>query len=1099
MEKNIEKVPSPAYDAEDLKDGEAIDNRDAALQFLNTAHVTTMTAEDEKLLVRKIDIMIVPLMFGCYFLQYVDKTLINYANVMGLQEDTGISGDQYSQLALVFYISYLAFEFPTGYLMQRLPTAKYLGTQVCGWGLMVACTAAANNWAGLVSLRVLLGCFEAVVAPALMLLTTMWYKKSEQPPRVGLWYIGTGTGKMVGALTSFGFQHYTGAAFKSWQIMFLVFGLVTIVVGVLVFLLMPDNPMTAARLSEQEKAWAIERLRGNLTGVENKRIKAYQIRECFVDPQTWLLILIVLASNIPNGFISSYQATVIKSFGFTSKQTALLSIPSGAIACVATMLGTWFAGRWNLRGPFIIGCLGMGFIGSSLMAFLPEDGYTGPKMLGNYCSNFIGSSLPLMYSYAGANYAGHTKKVTMNAIVLISFCIGNIIGPLTFRAQDAPAYIPAKVTMVVATAFSASLTGLLMVYYRWENKRRDVKFAGEAHRENSEFFDLTDRENHEFRVSRRLATGSGRLDEASTDEILPGRLPWTSYARAESMSTASENLGSLDNGAPRRKRYASRSRAGCLTCRRRRKRCIGQRPRCDACQRLDLGCVWEPKRLAREDVPETGDGRLDGRRGTTTTGGDDDKERNISRPRRRRESTSPTLMSSALALPPSIDLDPPDADQRMLMSYYIHCYVPSISVVNSPTNFFTSVYIPMAFSCNGVRSAILASASTHLFKKTPDPCRRDHLLRLSLHYRAKCHLFLKHRISPSGSIERDVLESMASIMVLVGLEVQNGNNSPTWIQQLDCVRAAIRQHGGRRAFCSISWEAQCVFHHFLYHDVMGWIMAGVARLRDGIEEDPEDDCPDLTASSLSTEHGRDVPRPPPEAPQQPEFPWAACLYEDAGGGSTSASGSEPGHDTFHFHSVHPLLGLCRGLFLLIQKIRHVKFKGAQTNTLTDAAPDPLFSDLERQIATLEFHGASQANRQWMALEASSRLDLLALAETYRTAALILLYRRSVAHAHLRASLTLRILELVERIPPGSKAEAGLTHPLFLAGAELVSEADMLRCAVRLAAIRERFKALSNIHAVETVLRTVWRERLNGGRQWDWECLLKRWNWVLHLG
>lgn len=93
---------------------------------------------------------------------------MNYANVMGLRQDTKISADQFSQLALVFYVTYLAFEFPTGYLMQRLPTAKYLGANVILWGLMTALVSTAKNWAGLVTLRVLLGCFEAVVAPALV-------------------------------------------------------------------------------------------------------------------------------------------------------------------------------------------------------------------------------------------------------------------------------------------------------------------------------------------------------------------------------------------------------------------------------------------------------------------------------------------------------------------------------------------------------------------------------------------------------------------------------------------------------------------------------------------------------------------------------------------------------------------------------------------------------------------------------------------------------------------------------------------------------------------------------------------------------------------
>jgi MFS family permease len=158
---------------------------------------------------------------------------VNYAAVMGIYEDAHINGDQFSNLALLFYVSYLAFEFPHGYGMQRLPTAKYLGIMVTLWGVMVAVTSACKNYGALVTTRVLLGVFESAVAPSLILITTMWYKKKEQPPRVGIWYLGTGTGTIVGSLISFGFQHVDSPTFASWQIMFLVIGLITVVVGII--------------------------------------------------------------------------------------------------------------------------------------------------------------------------------------------------------------------------------------------------------------------------------------------------------------------------------------------------------------------------------------------------------------------------------------------------------------------------------------------------------------------------------------------------------------------------------------------------------------------------------------------------------------------------------------------------------------------------------------------------------------------------------------------------------------------------------------------------------------------------------------------------
>ncbi|MCJ1365729.1 hypothetical protein MMC16_004854 [Acarospora aff. strigata] len=470
---------------------------DAALEYLNSEDTTVMTAIDEKRLVQKIDWMIMPLMWLCYFLQYLDKTLINYAAVMGLFQDAHINTNQFSLLALVFYVSYLACEMPTGYLMQRFPTAKYLGANVILWGICVTVNCVCKNFGSLIAVRVLLGCFEAAVAPALILITTMWYKKNEQPPRIGLWYIGTGCGVIIGALASFGFQHYTSKAFTSWQILFLVMGLITIIVGVVVMFFLPDNPMSS-RLTHDEKIWTIERLRENQTGIENKHFKTKQALECLKDPHTWMLSLIMTAMNVPNGAISSYQATIIKGFGYTSKQTALLSIPSGAIAIVSVIGATYSAGRFNQRAIFIVCLLVPGAIGGALMAFLPANAKNG-KLIGNYMTNCIGASLPLMYSWVAANFAGHTKKVTMNAVLLMSFCLGNIIGPETFKHKDAPEYIPAKIAIVVTTLIAIALTITLRFMYQAENKRRDRKHIGVEHRVNQEFLDLTDRENGEFR------------------------------------------------------------------------------------------------------------------------------------------------------------------------------------------------------------------------------------------------------------------------------------------------------------------------------------------------------------------------------------------------------------------------------------------------------------------------------------------------------------------------------------------------------------------------------------------------------------------------
>ena len=108
-----------------------------------------------------------------------------------------------------------------------------------------------------------------------------------------------------------------------------------------------------------------------------------------------------------------------------------------------------------------------------------------------------------MYSWATANYAGHTKKVTINAVILIAYGASNIIGPLTFTGQTAPEYIPAKVAIMVTLALACVATLILRQMYVWENNKRDRQAAAssQTHLEDIEFMDLTDKQNQEFRVS----------------------------------------------------------------------------------------------------------------------------------------------------------------------------------------------------------------------------------------------------------------------------------------------------------------------------------------------------------------------------------------------------------------------------------------------------------------------------------------------------------------------------------------------------------------------------------------------------------------------
>ncbi|KAL7904995.1 major facilitator superfamily domain-containing protein [Trichoderma velutinum] len=469
---------------------------DSALSFLHEVGETIFTEDEEKKLVRTIDWIILPLLAAVYFLQFLDKNLINFANIMGLGKDTHSTPSQFSDLALVFYVAYLVSEPLSSYLLQRFPVAKFLGINVILWGLCLALNSVCKTYASLVALRVLLGIFEACVSPSMIIISCMWYKRREQPLRIGFFCGTVGLGIIIGAICSYGFQHYQGNDFKSWQIMFLVFGVVTVAVGILLLMFLPDNPMTS-RLSNREKAIAVIRLRDDTTGIENKTFKRSQFFEALRDPHTWLICLLTTAINIPNAAVSTFQATIIQGLGYTATQAALISIPSGVVAIIAIWGASYTSFKFNNRSVVIILLLVPGILGGGLMAFLPSHDKIG-RLIGTYLTNTIPSSTPIIYSWVAANIAGHTKKITVNAILLMAFCLGNIIGPLTFT--NPPAYIAAKIAIVAVLCFAVVITLLLVYIYRQKNIGRMLVNCTDNNQPatDSSFLDLTDQENKNF-------------------------------------------------------------------------------------------------------------------------------------------------------------------------------------------------------------------------------------------------------------------------------------------------------------------------------------------------------------------------------------------------------------------------------------------------------------------------------------------------------------------------------------------------------------------------------------------------------------------------
>lgn len=272
-----------------------------------------------------------------------------------------------------------------------------------------------------------------MIAPALTMYTSMWYTRAESTPRYGLWYSGLGMGQIIGGLISFGAQHAPPQlAFHGWRIMFVAVGAVNIVASILVLFVLPESPASPSTrfLTAAQRARVAERLRADSAGVGDKVFRWQALLEAAVDLQTWLLVVLAILITIPSGVITTFSAIMIKDFGYTSKQSALLNMPSGVVSITATMLSTWAIARGYSRWLAIDILLVPTLLGSCLMSFLPKDNQAG-CLAGIYLVNTVRiiswflvlvrwlcllnvqtvAPLALIFAWTGANFKGYTMKV----------------------------------------------------------------------------------------------------------------------------------------------------------------------------------------------------------------------------------------------------------------------------------------------------------------------------------------------------------------------------------------------------------------------------------------------------------------------------------------------------------------------------------------------------------------------------------------------------------------------------------------------------------------------------------------------------------------
>ncbi|KAH8647818.1 major facilitator superfamily transporter allantoate, partial [Xylariales sp. PMI_506] len=452
----------------------------------------------------------VSLMLVANGLQFLDKNTLSYAGTYGLTTQANLVGQEYSLLVTIFYIGYLVAQYPANVLMQKFPTGKFIAINFTLWGMCVVLTAtgACTSFGSLAACRFLLGVFESCLNPGFVLITSSWWKREEQPARVGIWYAANGIFGAPAGVIFWGIAHISARGLYPYQWMFIIFGVTTVLFSISLFWLLPDSPMTAGFLTESERYIAVDRLKSNRTGIKNTTIKREHIMETLRDVRVWLLVLGVFCHNLTNSLQTTFTGIIIKGFGYSTYDAVLLTIPSACVMAVTMIsVSSFLSSRWGegKRLFTIMVCYVPGVLATALLYSISVGPATkGVLLFAVYIVSCVASCGGIMYSLLASNVAGYSKKVVTGTIFFGAYCLSNIISPQVFLTREAPRYPTAIAVCLAMFSGNIIIFGTLYVLYRRDNKQRDMDAAanGAADAEIDEdmelvnaFSDLTDRQN----------------------------------------------------------------------------------------------------------------------------------------------------------------------------------------------------------------------------------------------------------------------------------------------------------------------------------------------------------------------------------------------------------------------------------------------------------------------------------------------------------------------------------------------------------------------------------------------------------------------------
>ncbi|KAJ2928711.1 hypothetical protein H1R20_g8390, partial [Candolleomyces eurysporus] len=368
---------------------------------------------------RHVDWRMLPLLGLLYAIALIDRTNLGVARISGMEQDLRLDiGERYSIASMIYFPPYILLEIPGNLILQWIGARSWLTICVVGWGAAQVGMAFVPNWNLLCLTRALLGVFEAGFFPALTFIITTWYKRGEVQKRLAL------------------LSKFENTGLNGWQWIFLLEGLLTIVLGVLTWLFVPDFPGRNTFLTAEQTKMILDRVEADRGDSVPDPISAKKVFTHLCDPMLWSFALMFMSAAMPAYAIGFFITILLRSMGFTIMEALLLTAPPYVAAAISGFFFAWISDKTGKRAIFIFAQTLITIVGLCVTGW---GGSNGVRYFGLFLVNMGASGcVPAVLAYNANNIISYSKRSVSTALIIAFGGISGIFATLVYRQEDFP-------------------------------------------------------------------------------------------------------------------------------------------------------------------------------------------------------------------------------------------------------------------------------------------------------------------------------------------------------------------------------------------------------------------------------------------------------------------------------------------------------------------------------------------------------------------------------------------------------------------------------------------------------------------------------------